>query len=117
MNRKSLAIALAITAAAGSSFAESYTEHNTPFASSASRAEVAAQLAQPQQGVSPWSNRYNPLAQFRSTRTRAEVVGEYVAGRDVVNALNGEDSGSAYLAGGSTVEGRARFAGQPAAAI
>lgn len=114
MNRKSLFVALAIVAAAGSSFAESYTEHNTPFVSSASRAEVSAQLAQ--QGVDPSSNRYNPLAQFRSTRTRAEVVAEYVAGRNVVNALTGEDSGSAYLAGGATVTGQARFAGKPAAA-
>lgn len=117
MNRKSLLVALAIAAAAGSSFAESYAEYNTPFVSSAARAEVAAQLAQPQQGtVSPWSNRYNPLAQFRSTKTRAEVVAVYLADRDVVNALNGEDSGSSYLAGAATVAGRARLAGRPAAA-
>lgn len=116
MNRKSLLIALTIAASAGSSFAESYSEHNTPFASSASRAAVAAELAKPSQGVSPWSNRYNPLAQFRSTRTRAEVVADYVANRDVVNALNGEDSGSTYLAGGASVPGQARLAGQPAAA-
>lgn len=117
MNRKSLLIAVAIAASAGTAFAESYTEHNTPITSRASRAEVVAQLAQPAQGVSPWSNRYNPLAQFRSTRTRAEVIGEYVANRDVVNALNGEDSGSTYLAGGSTVSGATRLAGQPAAAF
>lgn len=114
MNRKSLLIALAIAAAAGSSFAESYTEHNTPFASTASRADVVAQRAQ--QGANPWSNRYDPLAQFRSSRTRAEVVAEYIAHRDVVNALNGEDSGSNFLAGGAAVAGQARLAGQPAAA-
>ena len=114
MNRKSLFVALAIAAAAGSSFAESYTEHNTPFVATASRADVAAQLVQ--QGVNPSSNRFNPLAQFRSTKTRAEVVAEYVAGRNVVNALTGEDSGSAFLADGATAEGQARLAGQPAAA-
>ena len=114
MNRKSLIVALAIVAATGNSYAESYTEHNTPFVSTASRTEVSAQLAQ--QGVDPSSNRYNPLAQFRSTKTRAEVVAEYVAGRDVVNALTGEDSGSAFLAGGAIAAGQARLAGQPGAA-
>ena len=114
MNRKSLFVALAIVAAAGSSFAESYTEHNTPFVSTASRTEVSAQLAQ--QGVDPSSNRYNPLAQFRSTKTRAEVAAEYVADRAVVNALTGEHSGSAFLAGGAIAAGQAHLAGQPAAA-
>ena len=112
MNRKSLAFSLAIAAMAGSSFAESYTQHNTPFVSSATRTEVAAQVAQP---VNPWSISYNPLAQFRSSKTRAQVTAEYIVDRDVVNAFTGEDSGSSYLAGGA-VGTDDRLAGQPAAA-
>jgi hypothetical protein len=48
--------------------------------------------------VNPSSNQYNPLAQFSSKRSRAEVVAEYISAREQVAALNGEDSGSAYLA-------------------
>jgi hypothetical protein len=42
--------------------------------------------------------RYNPLANFKSTQTRAEVTAAYIADRDEVTALTGEDSGSAFLA-------------------
>ena len=116
MNRKSLAVLAAFAALAGSSFAESYTEHNTPYASTASRADVAAQAAQPRQGIAPWSIRYNPLDQFRSTLTRAQVTAEYLAERDLVNALTAEDSGSGYLARGAIAARASRLAGQPAAA-
>jgi hypothetical protein len=116
MNRNSLAVFAALAVAAGSSFAESYAEHNTPYASSASRTEVAAQAAAPRQGVAPWSIRFNPLDQFRSTRSRAEVTAGYLADRDVVNALTAEDSGSDYLARGTVAAQRSRLAGQPATA-
>jgi hypothetical protein len=60
------------------------------------RAEVQAQLKQG--GPNPWSTQYNPLATFKSERTRAQVQAEYVANRDAVAAFTSEDSGSAYLA-------------------
>jgi len=109
MNRN-IASILAITAAAfaGQAFADDITIDTTPFASTKSRVEVGAELAQYKQaGVNPWSTQYNPLKQFRSAKTREQVVADYVAGRDEVAALNGEDSGSAYLAQGS---GRAQDA-------
>ena len=98
MNRN-FAIALLLAAAASSSFADDITIDKTPFTSTATRAEVQAELnAFRQSRVNPWSNQYNPLAQFSSKRTRAEVVAEYISAREQVAALNGEDSGSAYLA-------------------
>lgn len=93
------ALVLAAAAAAGNAFADDITIDTTPFVSSKSRAEVQAELAQfKQAGTSPWSIQYNPLARFASNTTRAEVTAQYVASRDQVNALTGEDSGSAYLA-------------------
>jgi hypothetical protein len=113
MNRKSI-IAIAITAAAaGSAFADDITVETTPFVSSATRAEVQAELGRYQQaGVNPWSNRYNPLAQFRSQRTRDQVAAEYLAARDRVAAFTGEDSGSAYLASHPAIAATT-LAGQP----
>ncbi len=46
----------------------------------------------------PWSILYNPLADFQSTKSRAEVRAELMASRQVAAAMTGEDSGSAYLA-------------------
>jgi hypothetical protein len=98
MNRN-IAIALVLAASAGTSFADDITVDTTPFASTATRAEVQAELQGfKQSGVNPWSNRYNPLAQFSSQRTRAAVTAEYTNARDRVAAFTGEDSGSAYLA-------------------
>jgi hypothetical protein len=98
MNRN-IAIALVLAAAAGTSFADDITIDTTPFTSTATRAEVQAELQVfKQSGVNPWSNRYNPLAQFSSQRTRAAVTAEYIHARDRVAAFTGEDSGSAYLA-------------------
>ena len=78
MNRN-IAIALVLAAAAGTSFADDITVDTTPFASTATRAEVQAELQGfKQSGVNPWSNRYNPLAQFSSQRTRAAVTAEYI---------------------------------------
>jgi hypothetical protein len=70
------------------------------FQSEKSRAEVQAELAQYKKtGVNVYSIAYNPLTSFQSGKTRAEVKAEYIAHRDAVSALHGEDSGSAYLAG------------------
>ena len=117
MNTQSFAVIAALAITSGSSFAESYTEHNTPFVSNATRAQVAAQVTQSaHSAINPWSTSYNPLAQFRSSKTRAQVTAEYIANRDVVDAFIGEDSGSNYLADAAADEGRDRVAGQPDAA-
>jgi coproporphyrinogen III oxidase-like Fe-S oxidoreductase len=102
MNRH-IASILAVTAAAfaGNALADDITIDTTPFASAKSRVEVQAELGQYKRaGVNPWSTQYNPLKQFKSATTREQVVAEYIAARDEVAALNGEDSGSAYLAQG-----------------
>ena len=101
MNSRNIATALvlAATAFAGTAFADDITIDNNAFVSSKSRAEVQAELAQYKQaGVNPWSIQYNPLKSFKSTASRADVTAQYIASRDQVNALNGEDSGSTYLA-------------------
>jgi hypothetical protein len=114
MNRHiAIAIIAASAAAAGSAFAEDYNSHNPVFEGSRTRSEVQAELAQfKQSGKNPWSNRYNPLAEFRSDKTRAQVVGEYIAARDRVAAFTGEDSGSAYLARNGAAVDSQRFASQ-----
>ena len=99
MNRKSLAAALVLVASAGSVLAEDITIDNTPFTSAKSRAEVQAELQQFRASrIDPWGQDYDQLASFRSERTRQEVTDEYVGERDTVNAFNGEDSGSMYMA-------------------
>ena len=101
MNSRNIATALvlAATAFAGTAFADDITVDNTAFASSKTRAEVQAELAQfKQAGTSPWSIQYNPLKNFKSTASRADVTAQYIASRDQVNALTSEDSGSTYLA-------------------
>jgi len=100
MNRKiASALVIAAAAVAGNAFADDITIDPTPFKGTKSRVEVQAELAQYKvAGVNPWSTQYNPLKQFKSAKTREQVVAEYVGARDEVAALNGEDSGSAYLA-------------------
>lgn len=99
MNRK-LALAFVIASAfAAPAFADDPTIVNEHFVSTATRAEVMAELQQfRQSGINPWADEYNPIQQARSERTRAEVTNEYIRSRDMVGALNGEDSGSVYLA-------------------
>jgi hypothetical protein len=98
MNRH-IALALLLAATTGASFADDITVDTTPFASTATRAAVQAELAGfKQAGVNPWSNQYNQLARFSSQRSRAAVTAEYAQARNQVAAFTGEDSGSAYLA-------------------
>jgi hypothetical protein len=100
MNRKSLILGLSIAAAAASVSAESYTEYNTPFVSTAQRAVVQSRdIPAVASATNPSSTSYNPLAQFHSEHTRAQVSADYAASREVVSAFTGEDSGSGYLAG------------------
>jgi hypothetical protein len=91
------------------------SQFGVQFSGTRSRAEVQAELAQfKTAGTSPWSIQYNPLAQFKSVLTRADVRAEYIAQRDQVAALNGEDSGSAYLAQARhSVGATTTLAGQP----
>lgn len=115
MNRQ-FAIAAVLAVAATSALADDITVDTTPFVSGRTRAEVQAELGQYQKaGVNPWSTQYNPLKNFASSTTRSQAQAEYIAARDQVRALTGEDSGSAYLARGNA-DNRTRLAGQPGAA-
>lgn len=88
------AIAVAAAAFAGNGLADDITVDTTPFASSKTRAEVFSEFKKP--GPNPWSSSYN-MFQLKSSRTSQDVASEYIASRREVSALNGEDSGSAYL--------------------
>jgi len=113
MNRN-FAIAAILAAAVGNAFADDITVDGNAFVSGRNRAEVQAELAQYKQaGVNPWSIAYSPLRGFQSTRSRAEVVGEYLASRRAVTAMTAEDSGSAYLARTRAIPAVTTLAGQP----
>ena len=79
---------------AGSALAECpLAVPEAPFASTKTRAEVQADLADFQRaGVNPWSTSYNPLHAFRSSNTREALTAEYVGYRNQVHTMNGEDS-------------------------
>jgi hypothetical protein len=100
MNRILIASVLAIAAAStGVAYADDITVDPNPFVGSLTRTDVQAQLQQYRAArVNPWSTSYNPLARFQSAKTRAEVTAEFLQARDEVAALNGEDSGSSWLA-------------------
>jgi hypothetical protein len=93
-----LAIVIGTAAAAGSAFADDIGIDTTPFHSTATRAEVRAELVRFRAAASdPWAD-YQPVSTFHSDRSRAQVRAEYLAARDTVASMNGEDSGSAVLA-------------------
>ena len=115
MNAKMTLSALLLAAFAGSALADDPTIANERFASAKSRAEVLADLqAYKASGVNPWANSYQPLKYFHSATTRAAVTAEYLASRNEVHELTGEDSGSAYLAQARTVLPVSTLAGTPA---
>jgi hypothetical protein len=110
MNRK-LASTLSIVSTAAAAFAfaaiascnayaDDITIDNTPFVSTKTRAEVRAevmgQAEQLRMANSEWPTQMNQP--FHSGLTRAEAKADYIGSRREVNAFNGEDSGSAYLA-------------------
>lgn len=100
MNRKTTLALVLAAFAAGSAIADDGTMVPEPFVSTATRAEVMADLQQfRQSGVNTWADDYNPLTRFRGDRTREEVTREFIASRGTVAALTGEDSGSVFLAG------------------
>lgn len=112
MNRTSLVLATVLSVAAFAAQAETpdpagQFAANVP-SSQLSRTQVQAVAST--KGVSPWSTSYNPLATFRSERTRADVRADYLSSRKAVSAMTGEDSGSAYLTATQAVPGR-QFAG------
>jgi hypothetical protein len=107
MNRILLSTLVAISSIAG---VNAHAESSTPapaFEATADRAQVLAELesfrALPN---NPWSPAHDPLRNFSSERSRAEVTAEYLSSRDDVAAMTREDSGSQALAQGSvTPEG------------
>jgi hypothetical protein len=99
MNAKTVfAVAAFAALASTAARADDITIDNTPFHSTLTRAEVQADLMQYRQaGVNHWSMSYDPLKYFQPTLTRDQVRAEFLADRNEVAALTGEDSGSAYL--------------------
>jgi hypothetical protein len=96
------AAAFAFAAIASSNaYADDITIDNTPFVSTKTRAEVQAEvMGQAEQlriANSEWSTQ-SDHASLHSDLTRAQATADYVAARREVNAFNGEDSGSSYLA-------------------
>ena len=99
MNAKTTLTALLFAAAAGSALADDPTIVNEQFVGTKTRSEVNADLAAYRAaGVNPWATSYQPLKYFKSATSREAVVADYLASRNEVRALTGEDSGSAYLA-------------------
>ena len=99
MNRKIALTLVLASAAVGSAFAETpLAGSGIVFKAAMSRAEVQAALQRHQAaGVDTFADGYNQLQDFRSVRTRAEVQAEYLADRDQVSAMNGEDSGARFI--------------------
>jgi hypothetical protein len=98
MGTATAAAAFAVAAIASSNaFADDITIDNTPFVSSLSREEVNAELKVPYPGGNPWSGLYNMFPPTNTATTSEQVRNAYKMSRDEANALNGEDSGSAYF--------------------
>ncbi|MDB5883035.1 MAG: hypothetical protein JWP43_2913 [Ramlibacter sp.] len=116
MNRNIAFAFVLATAAIGSAFAGEITPEPASFTSSASRAQVQAELAQYRRaGIDTSSYEYNPLTQFKSATTRAQVTAEYLANRDQVAAASGEGSGAETFARNINVnrQDATRLAGLP----
>jgi len=94
MNRLFTSAFIAASAAiAAPVFADDITPAE-PFVSTATRAQVLAELEQSRTGRNPWSIAFDPLAGFRSSLSRDEVRAEYIESRDEVASRVAEDSGS-----------------------
>lgn len=116
MKLKTLSAVL-VALAATSAFAETPTVVKDDFVSARSRADVQAELfAYKKTGVNPWSTSYNQLRGFRSATSRDKVIADYIASRDEVAAINGEDSGSAYFAQAHRNGATTTLAGTPVGA-
>jgi hypothetical protein len=91
-----VAAALAATVMAGRAYADDITIDTTPFVSQRSRAEVQAELFN-YTSSTEWAMQQNDPSS-PSGYTRQQARSDYIAARDQVHAMNGEDSGSATLA-------------------
>jgi hypothetical protein len=103
MKTTKLLLIASMAAASFGAMAQTQGQEGSPlpqqYQPTATNAQVQSELAAYRQaGVNPWSTSYNQLSGFHGERSRADVRAEYLASRDQVAALNGEDSGSAYLA-------------------
>ncbi|HSW19474.1 MAG TPA: hypothetical protein VLJ86_19800 [Ramlibacter sp.] len=90
---------LAGALAGGAAFAEDIRMETTPFVSTAQRAQVANDFRQ-QSLRARHSDDFayeNPQLRTRTSLTRAQAKGEYVAARKEVAAVTSEDSGAAYF--------------------
>jgi hypothetical protein len=117
MNRSALALAAVLSVAAFAAQADD-ADPSGQFANSVAptqvtRTQVQADFAKSRTQANPWSTSYNPLASFKSQKSRAQVQGEFLASRNTVAAMTAEDSGSAYLAARPVVDATRQFAGQP----
>jgi len=99
------AVAVATIAAAllsSNAYADDPTIDTTVFVSSRSRADVRAEVmsqrAQLTAAGGEWTGQQNEQRPFQSAYTAAQVRSEYKAARNEVQMMNGEDSGSSYLA-------------------
>ena len=86
----------------GPARADDITVDPTPFVSTRSRAEVRAEVlqgaAQLRAGASEWALQQGQPVQMAGGLSRDQVRADYIAQRDAVQAMTGEDSGSAALA-------------------
>ncbi len=89
------AIAAAAAITSGNAFADDITVENSPFVSTKTRAEVQAELMR-KGSITEWTMQFND-SRFNSSYSSAQARAEFLAAREEVHALNGEDSGSAYL--------------------
>jgi hypothetical protein len=116
MNRTYAFALVLATAAVGNAFAGDgeITREPAPFVSTASRAQVLAELAEfRRSGVDFTSYEYNPLKQFHSDKTRAEVRAEYIASRREVAAMNDEASGAVHALRTTPRQSATRLASRP----
>lgn len=87
---------------ATSAYAEGPILQDTPFVSTRTRADVQAELMsqaeQVRTGSTEWAMQLNQPVQLHSGYTTEQAKSEYKAARDLVHAMNSEDSGSSYFA-------------------
>jgi hypothetical protein len=98
-------VAVATVAAAllsSNAFADDITIDPTPFVSTKSRAEVRAEVMSQRDQITAaggeWAGQQNEQRAFQSAYTVEQVRSDYKAARNEVHMMNGEDSGSSYLA-------------------
>jgi len=110
-----LTLIAALSAAAFAAHADDSWKFRSglPFESTLTRAQVQAEFEQARKAPNTYSISYNPVTNFKSQRTREEVRAEFMANRDAVAAMTGEDSGSTYLAARKPVVEATRLAGTP----